>query len=458
MNQTAVFSSLLRLMAIVTTFLSPIARGDDLPSLERALRTAAPGLLRFAKDRRFANVGVLKFRIKKGDGQLSESVGAMNLRLAERLETALILANDVRQPIGIVHDASSVAATIPGASHLTKEGRQQLFKSKYPLAWGDSQVSPDAFFVGIAHISADYKTMTVGIAICDRNAEELINVTQFDAKPNTTTLVETGESFSVRGLFDGGKVEINPKRAEVLVTESTIQQAANARQDFSNHPLNSSTSPVALDVRYDDKRIDFEFKAGEIRIREPLEGEQVTFTLRRRDPKDERRYACVLKVNGENTLFHQRQNDFDCNKWVLEKAHDKLVVRGFQKTDNKVAPFKILSRAESQAKQMDYSADIGLISLTVFVETGKNNPLPRPLAINLADEDEDAAIIQAARFPDKKPKSLDALKSQITFISKTRGVIDEGKDEKGDTITVPFDADPRPIMSATVRYYRPNQK
>lgn len=458
MNQTAVFPSLLGLIAVATTFLLPIARADDLPSLERALRSAAPELLRFAKDRRYANIGVLKFRIKKGDGQLSDSVGAMNMKLAERLGTALILANDVRQPIGIVHDASSVAATIPGASHLTEEGRKRLFEPKYPLAWGDSQVNPDAFFVGIAHISADYKTMTVGIAICDRNAEKLVNVIQFEAKPNTTTLVETGESFSVRGLFDGGKVEINPKNAEAQVAKATFEQAVAARQDSDNHPLNSSTSPVALEVRYGNERIPFEFEAGEIRIREPLEGEQVTFTLRRRDPKDERRYACVLKVNGENTLFSQRQNDFDCNKWVLEKGRDELVVRGFQKTDNTRAAFRILSRAASEAKQMDYSADIGLLSLTVFVEVGKHNPLPRPPAINLAEEDEDAAIIQVARFPEKKPKSLDALKSQITFISKTRGIIDEGKDEKGDTITVPFEADPRPIMSASVRYYQPKRR
>lgn len=426
----------------------------DLPSLEQGLRKAAPVVLRFAKERGIANLGVLKFRIKKGDGELTDNVGTLNLKLAERFEIALILTDDIHRPIGIVHDASAVAATIPGASHLTSDGRPKLFEAKYPLAWGDSRVTPDAFVVGIAHIADDLKSMTVGIAVCDKTGEKPINVTQFDAQPSATTLVETGESFSVRGLFDGGQVEIKPEKFQAQVTAATFATAASSRLKQEQHPLNDPAVPVALEVRFDGELVPFQFAAGELRIREPQEKQSVTFTLLRRDERDKRRYACVLRVNGENTLFRQRQNDFDCKKWILEPGRSPLVVRGFQKTDDLVSEFRILSKAESKAKEMDYGADVGTISLTVFSEAGPTTP--KPPVIDLADDEaDDALIISRGLFLQSKPKSLDALKSQLALTSQTRGLIDEGVIGEGKTVTVKFVADPRPIMSATLRYYRP---
>lgn len=453
MNQTAMFSRWSGLLAVVASFLLPIARADDLPSLDRALRTAAPEVLRFAKDRGYANVGVLKFRIKKGAGKLTDNAGPLNLKLSEKLELALILVNDVRQPIGIVHDASSVAAGIVGANHLSEDGRKKLFSTQYPLAWGEAKVIPDAFFVGVAEFSADLSQMTVGIAAFDRRAEKLEPVLKFDCRSSVTNLVETGESFTVRGLFDGGTVETKPAKIEQETFAKVTTQAASVRESTAKHPLVDPMSPVELEVRYDGQLIPFDFTAGEARLREPQESQKVTLTLRRRDPNDRRRYACVLRVNGENTLFRQRQNDLDCNKWVLEPGSPPLVVRGFQKTAIVAAEFRILSQAESKAKEMNYGADVGTIALTVFTEAGSTTP-KRPV-IDLADEDaEDALIIQKCQFPAEKPKTLDAAKSRLAALSQNRGLIEEGKIDESKTVTVKFETDPRPVMSVTVRYYR----
>lgn len=451
MNQTAVFARCLGLMAVMASLLVPIARAEELPSLERALRRAATRVLEFANERQYASVGVLKFRVMKSGGQLTDNAGPLNLKLAEQLELALILANNVDQPLGIVHDASSVAAEISGANHLSKAGREALLHGEYPLAWGETKVQPDAFFVGVAEYSPDLSKVTVGIAAFDRRTDKLQKVTQFDARPSVANLVDAGESFTVRGAFDGGQIQLAAGEAEKKVVEQVTKQIVSVREKAAQHPFTEPTAPVQLEVNYDNRPVPLEFEAGEARIREPQTGEKVTLALSRRDPTDIRRYACVLRVNGENTIFRQRQNDFDCKKWVLEPGSRPLVVRGFQTTDDVVSEFRILSKSESKATEMDYGADVGTILLTVFIEAGATTPKP---VIDLAVEAEDASIISRGIFPIDKPRSFNALKSQLAA-TQTRGLIDIGVTSDNKTITVKFVADPRPIMSATIRYYRP---
>jgi hypothetical protein len=79
-------------------------------------------------------VGVLKFRIQKGSREPTDNAGTLNLDLARRLTVALILADDVRDPLNIIEDASAVAARLNNASYLTAAGRKKLFEQLYPLA------------------------------------------------------------------------------------------------------------------------------------------------------------------------------------------------------------------------------------------------------------------------------------------------------------------------------------
>src|ERR1700674_1608621 len=129
-------------------------------TLEAALLKQAPRVTAYLKDHGYRNVGVLKFRVKKGDAPASDHVGPLNLNLAGRLEIALVLANDNEVPLGIIRDADGVAATLPGANHLTRPGRQALFRGRYPLAWGEQQVAPDAFLTGVAVVTPDLKQLT----------------------------------------------------------------------------------------------------------------------------------------------------------------------------------------------------------------------------------------------------------------------------------------------------------
>jgi len=112
----------------------PAAPAAEPETIDRALLKHAPEILRDLRSHGYKNVGVLKFRVQKEDGPISDRIGLINQSLADRLEIALILADELRAPLGIIHDASAVAATLPAANHLKPEGRRALFGAMYPLA------------------------------------------------------------------------------------------------------------------------------------------------------------------------------------------------------------------------------------------------------------------------------------------------------------------------------------
>ena len=98
-------------------------------------------MLGYLKEHGYRNVGVLKFRVQKGDEPVSDRVGTLNLDLAARLEVALVLTTDIKAPLGIIHDASAVAAKIPGANHLNEPGRRALLGRATPWPGAASRSS-----------------------------------------------------------------------------------------------------------------------------------------------------------------------------------------------------------------------------------------------------------------------------------------------------------------------------
>ncbi len=118
--------------------------------------------------------------------------------------------------------------------------------------------------------------------------------------------------------------------------------------------------------------------------------------------------------------------------------------------------FRVLSAHESQAREIDYGADVGTITLTVFRElTGKKKP-PDP-----SDEAKEAAVVYKGTLETKpqpgepaKPESLGALTARL-LEDANRGIIAEGPTKPGDVRVVKFEPDPLPVMCLTVIYYNP---
>lgn len=437
---------------------SAASAADD---LEKELLKAAPDIVAAIKTKGYQNVGVLKFRVKKGNQAPSDRVGTLNMRLAEKLELALILATKVKDPVGVVRNASTTAATIPGANHLTVEGRQKLFNGEYPLAWGNSKVVPDAFLTGVAVITSDLRSMTVAVMMFDKSGQELEKLTQFEAKPDLEDLLDSGESFTVRGVFDSGSLQMSEDARKEKATQEAVQVSLTVQKETekqskpvtsTEHPLSpkSTAAPISFEVWYDNVPQQIEFRDGAAFIKEPTESQKVILVVKRKGPGTQR-LGVVLKVNGINTLYKQKSPDAQCAPWILEPRLTEFGIRGYQIDKDVVEPFRVLSQAESKAKELDYGEFVGTVSVSVFKEqTVTPKPTPRIEGI----DDEDFAVLTRGTFPKKTPNNLAAMKAQLGQLA-TRGLIVEGEKEAGKIDIAPFTADPVPIMSATLRYYQP---
>lgn len=443
-------------LLLLGLIVSPARSADE---MEKQLLKEAPKILAELKAKGFKNVGVLKFRVKKGNEPATDRAGTLNFRLAEKLELALVLANKIQDPVGIIRNASKTAATIPGANHLTEEGRQKLFTKEYPLAWGETNVTPDAFITGVAVISADLRSMTVGAATFDKTGKELTALAKFDMKPDLEDLLDSGESFTVRGVFDKASLSLTEEERKEKATTEAVAASVQVKAETETqakpvvskiHPLSidNPDSPITFEVLYDNKPQKIEFRSGAAFVEEPNEKQTVVFVVRRKGT-DRSRLGVVVKVNGENTLYRQKQADAQCSPWVFEKDSDAFGIYGFQLDNNTSQQFKVLSQAESKGKEIDYGEFVGTISVSVFRE---QTVTPKVSPSALADDGEDFAILTRSAFPTKTPANLGALKAQLAQ-SATRGLIVEGANVDLNVKTVGFKMDTVPVITGTLRYY-----
>jgi hypothetical protein len=426
----------------IVCFTVLISSAEEPLELERALVRKAPALIAKFKEKGYRNVGVLKFMAAKEEGKLTDNVGTLNLLLARRLELALVLANETRDknPVGIIENASAVAQNIPGASHLSRDNRLKLFSAQYPLAWGNQKVQPDAFLTGMVVVSRDLKLLTISLMSFDRSDNKLAPILEdLTVKNRPDQLAELGESFVMRGGFEGGKAELALSEAEKVKSAAAV------------HPAVDPKAPVKLEIQYDGRAVPVDVRDGIARVPEPQEGQRVELVLRRGESPFGRLKA-VLKVNGESTTSNkQRLPDAACWGWFLERGSRPSLIGGYYFDDGTVEKFRVLSRAESKAREIDYGADVGTITLTVFRERAEKRPLPK-----LDDEDEvKVAAVAKTALPSEKPKNFAALKATL-LEDADRGLLGGGERVKSGSLeAVSFDADPVPVMSLTIVYYKP---
>jgi hypothetical protein len=408
----------LALLALVVAMTAGV-RAEDAPApatLEKELVKVAPKLIGYIQGKGFRNVGVLKFRVHK-DGVVSDNVGPLNLAIARRLEVALALANDddEQTQIGLIKDANGVAAGIKGASHLTAERRQKLFGKRYPLAWGDEEVEPDAFLTGVAELDPGLEKMKLHIIIFGRDEASHKTIQHLDVAVDPSLLVESGSSFLLRGGADGGPPKIVPEKGKSIPKE-VKDAVAIAKQDAKKAlaPEQGKPLPVTVEIGYGAPpppgskekgkfvRVDLDFKDNRAVIPEPAEGQDVVLLIHRDNSK--LRYGVVVMVNGENTLFKERLTPLDCTKWVLEPGQKPFAIRGFR-TETSLLPFKVSSVTESKANEVNYGPDVGTISVVVYRESGGGEP-----PANLPADEE--AVVRGL-LPAGKIKDATALKEAL---------------------------------------------
>jgi hypothetical protein len=433
---------LLALAALAVTHLP--ARADNID--EKLLTEARDKIMKELRDSKYQNVGVLKFRVKKGSNEPSYTVGLLNSNMATRLETALILVNSDKNPIGIAHNASQViAAHNAKTTYLTAKERASLFELTYPLAWGKERVKVDAFLTGQVKINPTTRKTTVIVEAFDAKATDLREIVNFTVSTDRSILSDTGESFSLamRSILKRGpSPEENLDEPAVRDNEERTQGRTSAKDEEIKEQLENL---IELEIFYDDQKMDInEAKnaRGEKRVAAPRDGARVQFSLRN---KSNERLAVVLRVNGINTLSKEgseKQID-QYTKWVLE-PNKKYTIRGFYLDDNTVELFT----AVSPAKLSDLDPQkLGLIELDVFRAAGD-------------DIDESLTkrklSLRGLSAQNGKADTLGELKDKIMKAARAtakRNVIVGGEKEKTQVDSTEF-KNPIHTGSMAIRYYQ----
>ena len=216
------------------------------------------------------------------------------------------------------------------------------------------------------------------------------------------------------------------------------------RDKAARHPAEDPNVPVKLTVLYNGKPVKIEVRDGKAFVPEPATGQKVEFVITK-DTKAPR-YGVVLKVNGESTLDKQRLPDGKCRMWIMTDPAETVTISGYQNGTDRVETFRVLSAPESKAREINYGADVGTITMTVFPE-GK---APTP---DLAENAAEKTAVAKAELPTEPSNSFDALKAKL-LEDANRGLIVEGATVEGKVQVVNFTPSATPLMTLTMIYYK----
>lgn len=440
------------------------ARAAD--DLDMKLRENASKIVDFLQKKDCKNVGVLKFLVDPGDGTLSDNAGELNMGLANRLEVALVLALK-DDSMGIITQATEVAAKIRGANHLDEEGRQKCFRRPYVLAWGDPahRVKAGMFLTGQAVLAKDLKSITVKIQAFGPDGKLEDNVCSFTAKTGVRILADTGHNYLLTAkshpdLFKGGARGFDEEQLAkpAVDTSQQYQSTSASRVDPPvtppppPPPAIDRAGPIKVTVLYNGKPV--EVKNG--RVPEPTRNDVVSFELV--NDSDEV-HGVVFKVNGENTLFRERLDDRDCFKWIL-KPKQKAKVFGFQTSMNKREDFVVLPPDPTGANEVRYGPLLGTFQISAF--RGKLVDKDDEPALVLNTEKQSLLSISRGSLLIGKIEagSLRALQADLrgreTGKEDSKGIVDSDSDnpKDHDVEKVIFKADPPiAVMLYQIRYY-----
>jgi hypothetical protein len=367
----------------------------------------------------------------------------LNANMAARLENALILANDVKKPLGIARVGNAAARRLASlgadASYLKPDAREKLFAGEYALAWGGKKVAIDAFLTGQVILAKDFKKTRVVIESFDRKGE-LRKLHEFSVNTDRSILADASESFSLarRGA---GVVRRGPDADEEA-------NAYSARR-YRNPKVEENILDDALDVGvyYDNEKQTVRPTKDLVErvVAEPKDGAEVYFELRN---KTADKLGVVFRINGVNTLHSEgrgRQID-QHSRWILDPKAS-VTIRGFYPEKGGCQKFVV----KSPRGLPDLDEDkLGLIEIDVFrAEGAADDPSLRDRNVNLRPvpkPDADAETLADAQTALRRAASLKGVTA--------RGAILAGGNVGNVTILKDSLENPIHIGSAVIRYYR----
>jgi hypothetical protein len=458
------------LCAAALFFTPAPAEEPKVPSLDGAMRKAAPDIVALLHKRGYQNVGVLKFAVAEGDkGELKANVGSLNRTLADRLEVALTLALNDDDDLGIIAGASDAANS--RTNHLDPEKRANWFKvspSKFSVPWKLKQkIEPNAFLTGEARISDDRLTVNVKVQLFDNDKHKnLETIAEFKAANDYRTLTETGLTFAVPANARGAPID--KALAMNTKTTATSSDSGNELKKKAEAQLaDLKGSPVKLQILYDNEPQTPDIDPGATYSTNvllqvpPPKKEDAKLTFKLTNEGDET-YGVVLRVNGRNTIFDQRDDPLSCYKWILKKSQS-VTIKGPQQDKKSSGRFKVTRPDQLNPNEFSYGDNPGTFDLIVFREADK-------AATVLVKKDDPetqtiAAIGRGTMVTREEPPASDLKSFKSQLRREGVGAAAEGRSagywlpdpdappEKNPVEVVPFTPDPAPAVSVTIRYF-----
>ncbi len=317
---------------------------------------------------------------------------------------------------------------------------------------------PDAMLVGVAQISDEVRTMDIDISMLKKGVAGLKVLKQFTVATDIEDLIDSGESFTTRGIFDDGMACDGKSNDSDKTIELAAEKSLNIRtktlgqkqpQVALQHPSAADgNTPLKFEIYYNVQLQPYEFREDAAFVLEPLVGQRVSFIVRRKD-NEQKRLGVFIRVNGENTLYRERLADSRSTVWIMEPNIKEFSVQGFQLSGAARQDFRVLSTADSQKLAFDYGRDVGMISVTMFQASKQSPRSPSEEELNLA--------VQAqAKFPEQTAPTRGRLAKSLTdqlLADSNRGLNDVGKTEASAIKEVVFQRDAIPIMSTSIRYF-----
>lgn len=441
------------LAALVLVATVPAARADN---LDAHLLAHIWEVKNFLEDNKVHGVGVLNFRVVKGDGKESFSLGTLGGSIPLRLETTLVLANNPAKPIGIIRDASKHAEKNKIRWFSKPADRKKLFEPvDYPLAWGKT-TRADAMLTGMVKVAPDLASMTVTIeAILASNPAKTHEVCKFKVATDRELLRELGQSFAApRGAT------LPKSRAE-----RDKQAIANARKrdlepgnDLSPEDIRGVKFEVYFDnelqtIRPDDR------SPGEWRLDNPRAGQKIKFKAS--NVSSEKALGASIRVNGRS-LWAQMQGEIDTSTgiWLLENDANPTTFEGFftETAGQNLLPFRVLTDEESAARESEFGDRVGTIDIDVFASRPGGEAEVEGLSVSrgLSRLKKPDPSVKTSEDLRKKLLTANPILKKAAAAALNRGIIDAdqipvtGPEVKSGSLP-----DRKPIARLTIRYYDP---
>jgi hypothetical protein len=362
------------------------ARADN---IDEKLVVEAPKLMQEIYHRGYKNVGVLSFRLEKGQSRPTFHGGMIVTNMADRLQDALVLALNPEKPaVGVADGCSAVAGrSIAKASYRMPDDRRRLLALKYPLAWGNPPqwVTVDAFLTGKVQVSPDLRKTTVYVEMFDRkNPASMTLLAEFTVKTDHVILADIGQGYVVsRGRLKFGRSDTAyvPPGSESGRDNPGTNPNPNPNPNPNATPGGSGSDgsdggQLGFAILYDgvQQKMEPDSASGPMNftIPDPKPGQKVTFGLKNNSSGI---IGVLLVVNDTNTLYEEKSQPDQMSPWILEPNKD-YVVKGYYLRDNETYnPIVGLSDADSAARSSELGGSSLAGIITVYVVTpGASGP------------------------------------------------------------------------------------